>query len=257
MQESRASDSRGAGFRVMLPPDDETRLVREFFGASRGYFVDVGANDPFVWSQTFHLEQLGWGGVLIEPQPDLAEALRRERMARVFAVGCSSPENSGRARTLRVAGEGGVYATLNPQFDIAGAKTIGTLEVPVRTLDQILVEAGAPVPIDFLSIDVEGHEIEVLRGFDIETWQPRLILIEDHVLDRRLHGALTARGYAWMRRTGLNSWYVPAPSAPRIGPYGRLQFVRKYYLGMPIRRLREALRRRRQRASACGVTAHA
>ena len=53
--------------------------------------------------------------------------------------------------------------------------------VPTRTLDSILEEAEAPAPIDLLSIDVEGHETEVLRGFDFGRWQPLLILIEDHV----------------------------------------------------------------------------
>jgi FkbM family methyltransferase len=228
----------------MLLPGDETRLVREFFQSHRGYFVDVGANDPTEQSQTFHLEQLGWDGVLIEPQPDLAEALRSRRKARVYAVACSSPENSGRSMPLTVAG---AYSSLNAVLRVANAKISGSIDVPIRTLDEVLADAGAPSPIDFLSIDVEGHELDVVRGFDFGWWRPRLILIEDHVLDRRLHNHLVARGYAWIRRTGLNSWYVPAPSAPRIGPYGHLQFVRKYYLGVPIRRWREALRRFRQR----------
>jgi FkbM family methyltransferase len=229
---------------VMLLPDDETRLVREFFQSQPGYFVDVGANDPTDQSQTFHLEQFGWDGVLIEPQPDLAEALRRSRKASVYAVACSSPENSGRSMPLTLAG---AYSSLNTVLRVATAKVSGCIDVPIRTLDEVLADAGAPSPIDFLSIDVEGHELEVLRGFDFGRWRPRLILIEDHVLDRRLHNYLVARGYAWIRRTGLNSWYVTGPSAPRIGPYGRLQFARKYYLGVPIRRLREALRRFRQR----------
>lgn len=229
---------------VMLDPNDEAGLVREFFQSRRGYFVDVGANDPTDWSQSFHLERLGWDGVLVEPQPDLAEALRRSRKASVHAVACSSPDNAGRSMTLRLAG---AYSTLNPALRVADADVAGTIEVPVRTLNEVLIEARAPSPIDFLSIDVEGHERDVLRGFDFARWRPRLILIEDHVLDRRLHRDLVARGYAWIRRTGLNAWYVPASSAPKIGAYGRWQFVRKYYLGVPFRRLRESWRRLRRR----------
>ena len=56
----------------------EQELVRKFFKhAPSGFFVEVGANRPRQESQTWHLEQLGWTGVLIEPQPDLAEDLRR------------------------------------------------------------------------------------------------------------------------------------------------------------------------------------
>ena len=237
-------DSRPTG--VMLSPDDgnDLRLVREFFGAHRGYFVEVGANHPEQWSQTFHLEQMGWTGILVEPQPDLAEALRRCRHAKVFSVACSSPQNSGRAMSLKLAG---VYSSLNAQLPNAMVRESGTIDVPTRTLDEVLSEAQAPAPLDFLSIDVEGHEIEVLSGFDFQRWRPRLILVEDLVLDRRLHKFLKTRGYAWMRRTGINSWYVPCSQAPKIDWVGRLKFFRKYYLGVPPRRLRQALRRLRLR----------
>jgi hypothetical protein len=75
----------------------EQELVREFFdGVHRGFFVEVGANRPQQESQTWHLEQLGWTGVLIEPQPNLADDLARKRTAKVFAAACSSPANAGR-----------------------------------------------------------------------------------------------------------------------------------------------------------------
>jgi FkbM family methyltransferase len=236
--------SNGGSLGVMLLDDDETRLVREFFQSDRGYFVDVGANDPTTWSQTLHLEQSGWRGVLIEPQPDLAAALRNNRKAKVFEVACSSPEHAGRSMPLKLAGG---HSSLNASPPVANAKVSGTIAVPVKTLDEVLAEAGAPLPIDFLSIDVEGHELEVLQGFDFGRWRPRLILIEDHVLDRRLHCYLVAHGYVWMRRTGLNSWYVAAGSQPALSLGGRLQFFRKYYLALPFRRLRQAVRRLRAR----------
>lgn len=226
----------------MLPPDCEPSLVRAFFDSRPGYFVDVGANDPQLYSQTFHLEQIGWTWVLIEPQPDLADALRRSRSAKVYALACSAPENAGRPMRLQLAG---VYSSLNAQLPNATAVVSGTIDVMTRTLDDVLIDAGAPSPIDFLSVDVEGHEIEVLRGFDFQRWRPRLILIEDIVLDRRLHNFLSARGYRWAQRTGINAWYVPAAVAPRIGLIGRLQFFRKYYLAVPPRRWRQALRRLR------------
>jgi hypothetical protein len=75
--------------RTVFPEEAEDRLKAEFFGPHPGYFVDVGANDPQVGSQSFALEQAGWRGILVEPQPDLAEKLKRVRAARVFAAACS------------------------------------------------------------------------------------------------------------------------------------------------------------------------
>lgn len=226
--------------RAIFPPQAEAELVRAFFGGGpQGYFVDVGANDPYKDSQSWHLEQAGWRGILVEPQPELAEALRAARSAQVFAVGCSSPHNAGRSMVLNVAGP---YSSLETTL-AAGAQRQGTIEVPVRTLDSLLVEADAPVPIDFLSVDVEGHEIEVLSGFDFSRWRPRLILLEDHVGNLRKHRCMRAAGYRLVRRTGLNAWYVPEDSGWRVTGFGRWQILRKYYLALPFRAARDAKRR--------------
>src|SRR5262245_6185409 len=184
--------------RVILPYEPENRLKEDFFGHSRsGYFVEIGANDPQRWSQTFHLEKLGWTGVLVEPQPDLADLLRQQRKAKVYAVACSAPEEAGKVMTLYLAG---IFTSLDSNRAV---RWKGTIDVPVRTVDEILTESRAPSPIDFLAIDVEGHEIEVLRGFDFARWQPRLILIEDIVLNMRLHRFMQAHGYKWIRRTDI------------------------------------------------------
>jgi FkbM family methyltransferase len=213
MTNAPSSHLSNSALGVMLLPRDETRLVREFFQGKCGYFVDVGANDPTEWSQTFHLEQLGWNGVLIEPQPDLAEALRRDRKAPVYAVACSSPEHAGRPMPLKLAG---AYSTLNPLLRVVDATIAGSINVPVTTLDSVLADAGAPAPIDFLSIDVEGHEREVLSGFDIARWRPRLILIEDHVLDRRLHNDLVLRGYVWIRPPAVSPQVLSRRTDPPL-----------------------------------------
>jgi FkbM family methyltransferase len=228
---------------MTLPSDQETRLIAAFFGSRKGYFVEVGANEPRARSQTFHLERAGWTGVLVEPQPDLAERLRAERTARVFAVACSAPENAGRTLPLHVAGP---LSALDRARMAPGATPEKVIEVPVTTLDAVLEEAGAEPGFDFLSIDVEGHELEVLRGFDIGRWRPRLILLEDHVRDLAKHRYLKAAGYRLVRRYENNGWYVPRAAAERPRLAERWEIVRKYYLALPFRRLRDLSRRLRK-----------
>ena len=226
--------------RTVFPDRCEQELKGDFFGAQRaGYFVEVGANDPYRGSQTWTLEQLGWDGVLVEPQPDLAEQLRRSRSARVVAAACSAPENNRSVMTLYLCGP---HSSLSRSLAAAGARANSTVEVPVRTLNDVLAEAEAPAPIDFVSIDVEGHELEVLRGFDAAYWRPRLILVEDHLASLSAHRHLTRAGYRLIRRTGLNGWYVPDAAAPPLG-WGVLQLARKYYLSQPFRLLRNWKRR--------------
>lgn len=226
---------------MLAPLGHEMRLVAEFFdGRAKGFFVEVGANDPYLRSQTWHLEQAGWTGVLVEPQPDLVDKLTTMRKAKVFAAACSSPEDAGRTLPLHVAGP---LSSLDRERMAPGAVPEAVIDVQVRTLDSILEEARAPVGFDFLSIDVEGHEIEVLRGFDIARWRPRLILLEDHVSDLAKHRFLTVAGYRLIRRYENNGWYVPreAPNRTRWSDY--LEIVRKYYLALPFRMMRNYLRR--------------
>lgn len=230
--------------RTVFPWQVENQLKAEFFGPlPTGFFVEVGANAPQQGSQSWQFEQAGWRGVLVEPQPDLAERLRASRRARVVAAACSSPANAGTTMTLHVLGP---HSSLNRELAVTGVTAESEIEVPVRTLDEILGEAGAPAPIDFVSVDVEGHEVEVLSGFDLGRWQPRLLLVEDHVASLATHRFLTRAGYRLFRRTGPNGWYVPRGAAPRLG-LGWWQIARKYYLALPIRILRDRKRRLRDR----------
>jgi FkbM family methyltransferase len=227
--------------RSIFPQEIENDLKHAYLrDINHGYFVEVGANQPEDLSQTFTLEQRGWTGVLIEPQPELADELKRRRSAKVFAEACSSRRNSGSRMKLHLAGGA---SSFDRNLNTAELKPHGAIDVPVRTLDEILIEADAPPIIDFVSIDVEGHELDVLDGFDLGRWRPRLIVIEDFLLHLRQHRFLTQKGYRWLRRTGINNWYVPANQLPQLGIDGRWQFFNKFYLGTPSRRLRMAWRR--------------
>jgi len=223
---------------------EEEQLVRDFFGGDdSGFFVEVGANHPTEGSQTWHLEKIGWTGVLVEPQPDLAAFLVTQRKAKVFAAACSSPENAGQSLSLHVDG---ARSALDPGKMAPGARASYVIAVPARTLDSILVEAEAPAPIDLLSVDVEGHEIEVLSGFDFRKWQPLLIMVEDHVGDLKTHRYLTRNGYRLIRRIGNNGWYVSDEVKAKISPAERWEMIRKYYLALPFRIFRNGTRRIRR-----------
>ena len=114
---------------------------------------------------------------------------------------------------LHVAGP---LSSLDRAHMAPGAEPEAVIEVPVRTLDSVLDGGRSAEPIDFLSIDVEGHEIEVLRGFDFARWQPRLILVEDHVADLGQAPLSDAAGYRLIRRYENNGWYVPRAAAEKV-----------------------------------------
>jgi hypothetical protein len=116
--------------RTVFPYQVEDRLKAEFFGPSpAGYFVEVGANAPRAGSQTWQFEQAGWTGVLVEPQPDLAEELRRTRRARVVLAACSSPGRAGGTVRLHLLGP---HSSLKPDLVVTGVVAQGAIDVPAR-----------------------------------------------------------------------------------------------------------------------------
>src|SRR5215470_16188654 len=117
---------------TIFPTEAETALKLVYLCQDGpGYFVEVGANQPQALSQTWDLEQRGWTGVLVEPQPALAAALRSERRATVFAAACSSHRNAGRNMTLHLAGP---HSSFDENLNLVEVRPQAAIEVPARTL---------------------------------------------------------------------------------------------------------------------------
>jgi FkbM family methyltransferase len=219
-----------------VPPALEQECVQAFFnGIKNGVFVDVGANDPFIESQSYHLEQLGWNGLLIEPLPNMCALLREHRTSTVVPYACSSKENHKKILPLISFG---VCSTLESKLIHTNKVKQDVIHIETRTLDSILEENNIEVNFDLLSIDVEGHEIELFKGFDIQRWKPKLVLLEDHVTSQDKHKFMITNGYKFLLRTGLNTWYIQNTDGYAISLKSKFEFIRKYYLGILFRKLR-------------------
>ncbi len=223
----------------------EKQLVWEFFGRRReGFFIDVGANQPKTGSQTWFLEEQGWRGILIEPQARLCEKLRAARpRSRVFQVACGAP-GSPPEMPFYVAEIAG-HSSLQKNLIDPSTRYLETEMVKLMTLDAVLEEAGNPA-VDFVSIDVEGTQLEVLRGFNLRRHHPALLLIEDHLHHLRVHRHLKREGYRLVKRTGLDNWYVPKDQPFTLTSIlERLRLWKKVWANTPFRKLRVRLERRK------------
>jgi FkbM family methyltransferase len=229
--------------RIRPPPESE--LVWQFFGGrTDGFFVDIGANDPQRGSQTWMLEERGWRGILIEPQARLCERLRQARpKSQIFQVACGAPD-APPEMTFHTAVTPGHSGLVKNLVD-ATTTYIGTEKVKVMTLDAILAQAGNPI-VDFITMDVEGTQFDVLRGFSLQRHRPKLLLVEDHLYDLNAHRYVGRQGYRLARRTGLNSWYVPDESSFTPATFGeRFRLWKKVWANTPFRQLRLFLERQR------------
>ena len=194
----------------------EDRWLEQYFEGRRdGFFVEVGAYDGVVLSNSFYLESIGWRGLLVEPNPGKAAECRENRpLAKVFECAAVGSGNAGEV-SFEVVEGGEVYSTLamSPehsarlaQYGLQARKII----VRGRTLDSILEEARLP-RVDYVSIDVEGGELDVLRGFSLQRWHPAVVMIEVNERIRRpeIRDAFTSSGYVYLRTLGINDVYVP------------------------------------------------
>ncbi len=216
----------------------EEWLVRRALNAqsSAGWFVEVGAHHPTQFSQTWHLAKVGWSGLLVEPQPAFVEKLREARPESVVEqVACGGP-NTPEFAVLKVPEKSG-HATLDERGIAGMGELLSHIEVRVCTLNALLKKHAHQ--IDFMSIDVEGFTSEVLDGLDLNVWRPRLLLIEDNLHDFSTHWHPTIRnaGYRLVKRTGVNSWYVPADSPFQLTDWRERFKLRLKLLRTPTRRV--------------------
>jgi FkbM family methyltransferase len=233
------------------PEEIEKVEVRAYFNEARGgTCVEVGANEPVApTSQSLHLEErLDWSCLLVEPIPELAAKARALRpRATVCECACTRPDRTG---------EVDLYIPVLPSGDIFGHASMQrnpddfhysahrTIRVQADTLSHLLEKHGVE-RIDLLSLDVEGAELEVLRGLDFERWRPRLILMEDKCVFLSKHLFLKQKGYVLVRKLNSNSWYVPRGAERPPWPLGeRLRLFHRMYLGIWPRKVRYAIRKR-------------
>lgn len=163
-------------------------LYEMYFGKkSDGCFVEVGAYDGEYCSNTSGLADLGWQGYYIEPVPEYAELCRtRHSKNRPVTVSEYAIGHQNDNVTINV---GGPLSTVREQVrehfeTLAWAKNLFSktrvVDVQQLTLEEYLTLHNIERNFELLVIDVEGNEWNVLRNFDIEKWQPQMVIIELH-----------------------------------------------------------------------------
>jgi FkbM family methyltransferase len=197
----------------------EEWFIRDFFHDRRGgTFVDVGANHYRNSSKTYYLETaLGWSGIAIEPQREFAAGYAEHRPRTKFLPFFVS-DASNRTAQLYVLKRLSVVSSSDRQF-VSGFGTPDEVrDVPTITLDDALKAERIEHP-DFMSIDIELHEPQALRGFDIDRHRPSLVCIEglppvrQEILDYfARHRYVLVGKYVWVDL--MNFYFAPLDPEP-------------------------------------------
>jgi FkbM family methyltransferase len=225
----------------------EDRILAEIFAdRAEGHCVEVGANDGITGSASYLFERRGWQCLLVEPIPALVEEIRKHRTCTV--VNCAASSCEGEAKFFVAEGVEAVSGLdLTPDRMEWIRRVGGTIkEIAVRTatLDSLLEEAGF-TELEFVTIDVEGHELSVLEGFDLGTYRPRIVIIEDNSVEGNVSVTrhMADHGYVHFRRTGVNEWYARASDAELVKPEEISKFERAKKLQLWDRRRKQLVTR--------------
>ncbi|MFO1525300.1 MAG: FkbM family methyltransferase [Turneriella sp.] len=189
----------------------EDLIIDAILGSKRkGFYVDVGANDPTVISNTRRFYDRGWRGINIEPNLGLYNKLKSDRPRDINL-------NVGIATT---AGDLTFYemsADTLSSFDrdaaissgrIHGAHLISERKIKVLPLSEVFQKYLPNPRIDFISIDVEGFDLDVLRSNDWAKYRPALLLVEANIGYAKIIEFTQEIDYVLLFFNGTNGFFI-------------------------------------------------
>jgi FkbM family methyltransferase len=194
---------------------EDVMLARVFRDRTDGFYVDVGAGDPVNMSVTKWFYDLGWRGINIEPNPILYARLTTER-TRDINLDCAAGAFAGEAQYFQLPVN--ELSSCDPRVRAraeAAGEPITVRAVRVIPLTEILDRHAGGRSIDFLKIDVEGWERQVLSGLDLRHYRPTVIVVEATFPNTRVAShseweeLLVGSGYRQVHFDGLSQFYIP------------------------------------------------
>ncbi|HKY99978.1 MAG TPA: FkbM family methyltransferase [Rhabdochlamydiaceae bacterium] len=181
-----------------------------------GIFVDIGAYDGVSMSNSYFFEkELGWKGICIEPNPQVFDKLQKLRKA-VCVQACISDKKET-AKFLRISGRSEMLSGLSDKYDPKHLKRIDSeianfggekleIEVPTVTLNELADQEGIR-RVDFLSIDTEGGEFDILKSIDFTKLDVDVIAVENNYHDPNFRQYLQSHGFVFITKLECDEIY--------------------------------------------------
>lgn len=180
---------------------------------NNGFFVDIGANDGITFSNSLLYEELGWQGVCVEPHPRAFSVLS-DRRSCICVNACVSSETK-KVNFLQVDGcpemLSGILEFYDPRHlsrvDLeirrdGGSKKI--IEIDSYTYEDLSIKYNIPSHVQYLSIDVEGGELNVLQSINFSKFSFDILGVENNFGDAVVENYLKQFGYAKIDKVGAD-----------------------------------------------------
>lgn len=186
----------------------EDRIIAELLQPlETGFYVDVGAYDPMLLSNTYGLYSASWRGIVIDANPNCVRRLREKRPRDTVVHAAVGEEEKDVDFVCFAAGN---YSTLAEyQTDVPDDVRSTATTVTVRQLAlRSILHDNEVRSVDFMNVDCEGADLQVLKSNDWNRWRPAVIAVEDHAEDfsrSETASFLLEKGYNLVSRAVLTS----------------------------------------------------
>lgn len=167
--------------------EGEDILIERYLGIkSKGFYIDIGAHHPFRFSNTYYFYRQGWSGINIEPNPELFGLLSKHRPRDInLNIGLSNKPQDLTYYYFEEAAYNTFSQEIAMQLIANNNILIRKEQFATTTLPLALKNFILPTQVDFLSIDTEGMDLDILMTNDWEQLRPQLILAELKANDTR------------------------------------------------------------------------
>lgn len=178
-------------------------LRRIFEGKMEGFYIDVGAHHPKRFSNTYFFYRRGWSGINIDAMPRSMQLFNKWRPRDInLEMGVAQASGTLDFYVFNEPALNGFSADLSRERDKASDsyRVKEVIKVDVSPLSEVLSKYLHKQEIDFLSVDVEGLDLDVLKSNDWSRYRPRIVLVE--LLESSLHGLENNPVTEFMKESG-------------------------------------------------------
>jgi FkbM family methyltransferase len=179
----------------------------------KGYFVDIGAFDGEIDSNSLFFENLGWEGICVEPNPEMFKKLQKIRKCKCLPYAISDKNETTQFFQIKEGGPAVLSGLVNEFSQQAIARINENLNQTTQEFDYIDVECKTfdsimdTYNIDFLSLDTEGNELKILQSIDFDKYNIDIITVENNDYDDKFINFLTNKNYNFITRLGCDEFY--------------------------------------------------
>lgn len=194
-------------------PELERKIQELFNFKTSGYFVDIGAHNGVSLSNTKYLEELGWEGLCIEPHPKVFKELCKNRTC--DKINCAVWNKDTKVKFLSLSGYTEMLSGIVESYDKRHERRIldelnfyggnqEIIEIDAKKFDSIVEN----IDIDFLSIDTEGSELEILNQINFEKYNIKVICVENNFHEPKFNDFFSQKGYKYVANYTIDYLFI-------------------------------------------------